>query len=194
MPLHLIRHTQPAVPPGLCYGRLDVALADSFSDELASLRTKLSALGASHYPVISSPSTRCLHLAQSLCAETHDNAQNDARLMELDFGDWEGKAWSEIDSPEARHWGDHWQTARCPNGESLADLLARLRDCWQALPANDLLVISHAGPLRASLHLLTGLSLQQAFVRPIAFGEIITLPGNPLPLRQNPLGHTGLSP
>lgn len=194
MPLHLIRHTQPAVPPGLCYGRLDVDLADSFADELASLRIKLNALGASHYPVISSPSTRCLRLAQSLCADNQGNAQSDARLMELDFGDWEGKAWSEIDSPQARHWGDHWQTARCPNGEALPELLQRLQAFWQARPAHDLVVISHAGPLRASLHLLSGLPLEQAFARPIAFGEIITLPGNLLYSGQNPLGRTGLSP
>lgn len=176
MPVHLIRHTRPAAAPGLCYGHLDIALADSFADELATLQKNLVVLSANKYPVISSPSQRCLQLAQALDA----NAQSDARLAELDFGDWEGRLWSEIDSPEARHWGDHWQTARCPNGESLPDLLSRLRDFWQAMPSDNLVVISHAGPIRSSLHLLTNLPLKQAFARAVDFGEIIALPGNPL--------------
>lgn len=190
MPLYLIRHTQPDVPPGLCYGRLDVPLAASFADELLALKEKLHASPCYTLPFFSSPAQRCLQLAHALSAQVH----GDARLLEMDFGDWEGRLWSELDSTEARHWGNHWQTERCPGGESLPDVLMRLRSFWQAMPADNIVVIGHAGPLRASLHLLAGLTLEQAFARPIGFGELITLPGNPLALEQNPLGRPTLCP
>lgn len=172
MPLHLIRHTRVATPPGLCYGRLDVPLATSFAAEAQAVRHALEQqFPAGLPPLWSSPSQRCQQLARQLGAPVHC----DARLQELDFGAWEGRTWAELDSPAARHWGDHWQSAAPPGGESLPELLARLRAVLAELNGADALLVTHAGPIRALHHLLLGEALEHAFQRPVGFGQHLVL-------------------
>lgn len=172
MPLYLIRHTCVGCAPGLCYGQLDVPLADSFAEEAQAVREVLALRFPDGLPPVwSSPSQRCRQLADAL----GEPYRIDPRLMELNFGAWEGRAWAELDSPEARHWGDHWQSAAPPNGESLPDLLARLRGFLASIEGGDALLITHAGPIRALHHLLLGESLETAFRRPVGYGELLRL-------------------
>lgn len=173
MSLYLIRHTRVGCAPGLCYGQLDVPLADSFAEEAQAVRERLKAqFPAGLPPVWSSPSQRCRALADALQVPY----RVDPRLMELNFGVWEGRTWAELDSPEARHWGDHWQSAAAPGGESLPELLARLQDFLGSIQGNDALLITHAGPIRALHHLVQAESLSSAFSRPVGYGELISLP------------------
>ena len=172
MPLCLIRHTRVAVPPGLCYGQLDVPLASSFAEEAQAVRETLARqFPAGLPPIWSSPSLRCRRLAETLDAPF----QIDPRLQELNFGTWEGRTWAELDSPEARHWGDNWQTAAPPQGESLDQLLARLRGFLAEIEGGDALLITHAGPIRAMHHLLLNEALDTAFRRPVGYGELLRL-------------------
>lgn len=172
MPLYLIRHTRVGCAPGLCYGQLDVPLAEGFAAEAQAARETLARRFPDGLPPVwSSPSLRCRALADALGAPY----RIDARLMELNFGAWEGRTWSELDSPEARHWGDHWQSAAPPGGESLPELLARLRRFLAELGSGDALLITHAGPIRALHHLLLGESLEHAFRRPVGHGELMRL-------------------
>jgi len=171
VPLCLIRHTR-VTAAGLCYGRLDVPLADSFAEEAQAVREALARQFPEGLPPIwSSPSLRCRQLAETLEAPF----KIDARLQELNFGDWEGRTWTELDSPTARHWGDNWQTAAPPDGESLPELLARLHDFLAEIESSDALLITHAGPIRALHHLLLGEPLETAFRRPVGYGELLRL-------------------
>ena len=172
MPLYLIRHTRVGCPPGLCYGQLDVPLAASFAKESQAIRDELAREFPNGLPPVwSSPSRRCRALADVL----GEPYRIDARLMELNFGAWEGRSWAELDSPEARHWGDHWQSAAPPGGESLPELLARLRAFLAEIETGDVLLITHAGPIRALHHLLLGEPLETAFRRPVGYGELLRL-------------------
>lgn len=169
MPLCLIRHTRVAAS-GLCYGRLDVPLATSFAAEAQAVREALAVQFPDGLPPVwCSPSLRCRRLADALNVPY----RTDARLMELNFGLWEGRSWEELDSPEARHWGDNWQTAAPPGGESLPELLARLHDFLAEIESGDALLITHAGPIRAIHHLLLGESLEAAFRRSVGYGELL---------------------
>ena len=172
MPLYLIRHTRVGCAPGLCYGQLDVPLAGTFTSELRAIRDTLARQFPNGLPPLwSSPSQRCRALADAL----GEPYRIDARLMELNFGAWEGRTWAELDSPEARHWGDHWQTAAPPGGESLPELLARLQAFLAEIETGDALLITHAGPIRALHHLSLGESLEEAFRRPVGHGELLRL-------------------
>lgn len=171
MPLCLIRHTR-VTAAGLCYGRLDVPLADSFAEEAQAVREALARQFPEGLPPIwSSPSLRCRQLAETLEAPF----KIDARLQELNFGEWEGRTWTELDSPAARHWGDNWQTAAPPDGESLPGLLARLHNFLSETESSNALLITHAGPIRALHHLLLGEPLETAFRRPVGYGELLRL-------------------
>lgn len=172
MPLYLIRHTRVGCAPGLCYGQLDVPLADSFAEEAQAVRDTLARTFPTDLPPVwSSPSLRCRALADALALPY----RIDTRLMELNFGAWEGRTWAELDSPEARHWGNHWQSAAPPGGESLPELMIRLQAFLADIEAGDALLIAHAGPIRALHHLLLGESLEAAFRRPVGYGQLLRL-------------------
>ncbi|MFA6162332.1 MAG: histidine phosphatase family protein, partial [Methylobacter sp.] len=126
MDIYLIRHTQTATDPGMCYGQSDIALANSFPDEMANLHDKLPEFD-DDCKVFSSPLTRCLQLAETFS----DTVTTDARLQELNFGDWEGKRFDDIDADVLRHWTDNFVTAAPPKGENFEDLYQRAGSFWQ---------------------------------------------------------------
>lgn len=146
--LLLARHPQVAIPPGLCYGRLDVPLRpgwEQHADGLAML-----ARGASIQVIHSAPAARCRMVAQRLAAATGLPCQIDPRLAELDFGAWEGRPWTEIDRPALDRWAVDPEGFAPPNGESGAALRRRTLSFWTDLTRHGQAagVITHGGPLR----------------------------------------------
>ncbi len=98
MKLWLVRHAQPLVDAGICYGRQDVAADAGATAECAQ---KLAAQLPGGLRVISSPLQRCEQLAHSLQGLRPDLAyETDERLQEMDFCRWEGCAWQAIDQAE----------------------------------------------------------------------------------------------
>lgn len=170
MDIYLIRHTQTAGDPGLCYGQSNVALADSFPDEMANLHNKLPEFDED-CKVFSSPLTRCLQLAETFS----DEVISDARLQELNFGDWEGKRFDAIETDVLQHWMDNFVTAAPPNGENFEDLYRRTGDFWQDLlstEAKQVLVITHAGVIRALLARALNLPLANSFQLRVDSGSV----------------------
>ncbi|MFZ2170218.1 MAG: alpha-ribazole phosphatase [Methylococcaceae bacterium] len=154
MDIYLIRHTKTATGPGLCYGQSNVELADSFPEEARQLQQKLPEL-KSNTLVFSSPLPRCKQLAESFSSAV----TTDARLLELDFGDWEGLRFDAIEAATLQQWTNNFVHTAPPNGESFIDLYKRAGCFWQDLlnrEAEQALIITHAGVIRALLaHILT---------------------------------------
>lgn len=181
MRLYLIRHPQPMVEPGTCYGATDLAVEpERLLQTASSVQQQLPA----GIPVYSSPLQRCLGLAQAL----NPDARIDPRLAELDFGDWEMQPWSAIERSEIDAWSNdiaHYQ----PGGsESVSQMAQRIDNFYremqqQTTPA--VAVICHAGSIRLLTHCGLGLSPEQIAVRAsqhahnIACGEIVTLELSP---------------
>jgi len=170
MDIYLIRHTRTATEAGLCYGRSDVALAASFSEDLPALKQKLPEL-TEDCRVFSSPLGRCTQLAESLSAKV----TTDERLLELNFGAWEGIRFDAIDPDLLRHWSANFVETAPPHGESFTDLYERIGDFWRDLlqePFEQVLIVTHAGAIRALLaHVLT-LPLANAFQLRIDPGSV----------------------
>ncbi|MBL6985644.1 MAG: alpha-ribazole phosphatase family protein [Methylobacter sp.] len=183
MEIYLIRHTQTATDPGLCYGQSDIALADSFPNEMANLHDKLPEFDED-CKVFSSPLTRCLQLAETFS----DTVTTDTRLQELDFGDWEGKSFDAIDADVLQHWTNNFVSAAPPNGENFEDLYRRTGDFWNELlsaeseasaprldpvgKAKQVLVITHAGVIRALLARALNLPLANSFQLRVDSGSV----------------------
>ena len=170
MDIYLIRHTQTAADPGLCYGQSNVALADSFPDEMTDLHQKLPEF-EEDCKVFSSPLTRCLQLAKTFS----DTITTDARLQELDFGAWEGKRFDDIEADALKHWSNNFVTAAPPNGENFEDLYQRTGSFWQdllAAKAEQVLVITHAGVIRALLARALNMPLTNSFQLRIDPGSV----------------------
>lgn len=81
----------------------------------------------------------------------------DRRLVEIDFGKWEGASFKEL-AEEARPEFLKWQRGtlrQIPGGESLSSLKWRVKDFFRSLLENHgeetVAVISHGGPIKMFL-------------------------------------------
>lgn len=172
MKITLVRHTSVAVPQGVCYGKTDVALAPAFPEEASHVKKKLQ--GQSFPEVYCSPSTRCLRLAEVLSDE---KPVCDSRLMEMNFGEWEGKYYDEITDPRLQEWYSDYINVRATGGESFMDQQARFNNFIEDMKTkgkNDVLIVTHAGILMQA-QILAGITEDEVFRRKIAFGEVISL-------------------
>lgn len=177
MDLYLIRHTTPDIARNICYGQSDIDVGPSFDAELAQLRNKLPQRPEM---VFSSPSQRCLKLAQAVAGE--QTVLQDARLMELHFGEWELKCWDEIPRGAVDVWAEDHVTQAPPQGESFQALHARAADfLCEASEFNDaaIFAFTHAGVIRALLAEALQLPLVQAFRLQVDYASVsqITVDG-----------------
>lgn len=160
--LWLLRHAQPLIAPGICYGRLDVPANAAFTQKAA--QTMVAHLGHSMIVVRYSPSRRCASLAaalQSAAPEQVTGMVADGRLQEMDFGRWEGCAWDAIACADIHAWANDLPHYTPPGGEALGTMLQRVRmalcESWRAdsqYGRHDVLWVTHAGTIRCVQWLL----------------------------------------
>jgi alpha-ribazole phosphatase len=172
MQIHFIRHIAPDVAQGICYGQLDVALPTNYQEQHNAI---INTLNTNYDAVYCSPLLRCKLLGNAVSA----NTIFDKRLMEVNFGTWEGKAWDAIDDTELNYWMQNYITVAPPHGESLKDVVDRCHDFFAQLKTNTqhkkVLVISHAGFIRSAMHVLQNTPLTQIMMEKVAYGEIIKM-------------------
>ena len=158
MKLWLVRHAEVELAAGVCYGCSEVRAQPAATRRAAQRLVRQLPLGTG---VQVSPLQRCELLAQELKALRPDlNLATDARLRELDFGAWEGRAWADIARIEFDAWLADFAHARPGgDGECVAELMARVASAWDAWRASgrDAVWITHAGVIRAARLLERGL-------------------------------------
>ena len=177
MEIYLIRHTRPGVPEGTCYGRTDVPLDEAeFSARIPRI--------ADHLPVgmvfYSSPASRCARLAERLVADTGGSlAGVDGRIHELDFGDWEGRLWSDLPSDETDRWRSDIVHHAPPNGENFMAMWDRVSEFYQAIldaafagSQAQIGIVGHAGSLKVLLMRTLKLAPHQYALADIAQGRV----------------------
>ena len=173
--LILIRHADPDHKGRLC-GRTDIGLTEAGRAELAQLSPLLPSVDR----LIVSPAIRCVLTARGLWPGAI--LTKDESLWEQDFGDWEGMAFSDLpDLGDLTR--DELAAAAPPGGESFLAVCARthgaLRDAAQsALNAGPVVVVAHAGVVRAALSMAldvppAGLSFQ---IPPLSLTRFTCLP------------------
>ncbi len=175
MMLWFVRHTKTVSPEGVCYGYSDVLPDPSFENEKKRIIKEIEEI--SFAQTFSSPLTRCTMLATSISTDVII----DERLKEMDFGAWEGKTWEYIyQTSEGKAWFADYKNVPCPNGESFNDLQMRVKNFLKDLkkyPAHtDILIVTHAGVIRAFLTIIHNISVYKAFDIKIAYGEIVKIP------------------
>ncbi len=178
--LWLVRHAQPLLAPGLCYGATDVP-ADAHATQRAA--QALAVALPRHTTVLSSTLQRCELLAHMLQGLRPDlKYKFDARLTEMNFGQWEGQPWDAIPRAAFDAWTDDFWNHRFGGQESVADFLQRVTLVWQDMShlSGPALWVTHAGVIRAATLLTQGVNhVAQASQWPSAapaFGEWCTLP------------------
>ncbi len=174
--LCLIRHFEPDVAPGVCYGQTDLGLKESASDRasrLETLRDQLAGLLPDDVPVFSSPLQRCMSLANALSA----SVIGDHRLRELNFGDWEMCSWEAIGPQALDAWAADIAGFRPPGGETGYELQQRalqwLREISQQ--HDRAIVVTHAGVMRALQAHHQALPGAEWLTLRFAYGELVCL-------------------
>jgi alpha-ribazole phosphatase len=156
MRIVLIRHPRPLIAPGICYGQLDIPVHPEAAETIARIAADPGLKGATR--VWSSPAYRCRVLADAIAEALAVPLTIDHRLLELDFGDWEGRPWDTVARADLDRWAAEPVTFAPPGGESGAALIARIRAFEVDLRHDrlDCVVVAHGGPLKALAALLTG--------------------------------------
>ncbi len=152
------RHAPVAVT-GVCYGRSDVPLRIGAEEAASILARALAREGAAVSRVWSSSAARTRSVAAILAARAGVPLRVDDRIAELSMGEWEGRAFVDLERTDAvrfARWMEAWRTEAPPGGETLAELTARV-GAWTserlielaAAPEADAIAVTHAGVIRA---------------------------------------------
>ena len=182
MRIFLVRHPAPDIAPGICYGRLDIPARPDTAESVASILAALA--GHRLGRVWTSPARRCRAVADPAAAAAGIPARLDPRLLELDFGEWEGLAWSQVPRAALDAWAADPLGFAPPGGETGAALLARVAAVHRDLveSGEDRAVISHGGPLKLLAALLRGEPPDLlAPAPPLGSVVLVTVPPQPPP-------------
>jgi alpha-ribazole phosphatase len=174
MEILLIRHTQPAVEAGICYGQSDIPLAATATADIAATLRNIPTCDVVH----SSPATRCEVLARALTARDRCPLQLAPALLELNFGDWERQSWGAIPREQSDLWSEDTWVCSPPNGENERDMWARVSGWFEhdfQPRVGRQAIIAHGGSLRILRCLILGLTPEQRWAQQISFGEVVAL-------------------
>lgn len=169
--IFLLRHGDTG-RPGVYIGSSDICLSPEGTQQVCATGKLLRSQKFDR--VLCSPLLRCrqswqqLQLDLPLCV--------DGLLKEVDFGDWEGKSFTEIqgENPEAvALWINDPHGFSFPGGDSLADFYRRVHFVYQRLLEDDgkkILLITHGGIIRHLLCLFLGIPMDKYLLFDIQTG------------------------
>jgi len=173
---HAWRHPRPQHVAGRCIGRTDVAVDRRKAKRLAHRIRAAARRERWAHVVWSSPLRRCADVGRWL-ARWGWRHRIDARLCELDFGDWDGRRWDDIGAAPVDAWCADFLHGAPGGGESVAQLLSRCRALLHELPAQAC-IVAHAGWLNAARCVHDGVAPARAADWPAApaYGARVSLP------------------
>lgn len=147
--VYLVRHGQTAWNKEEIFrGRTDIPL-----DETGLRQAELVGeyfKGMAIHAIYSSTLSRAWETAQKIARFHHLNVQPLEGIIDMSFGDWEGRAHQEIrekDSTTYSHWVEEPHRVKLPGGEGLDDVrrraMAALEEVIRAHSGKTLVLVSH---------------------------------------------------
>jgi broad specificity phosphatase PhoE len=146
-----VRHGQTSVNrEGRFQGRLDPPLTELGQEQARGCASGLATSGATE--VWTSPLQRAADTAREIATALAAPLEIDERLVELDYGEWDGRRFGEVDAAEWAAWRADPSFAP-PGGESLASVGARVAAfCTERLRSDATIVaVSHVSPIKAAV-------------------------------------------
>lgn len=166
--LHMMRHGAPE-QPGRLLGHIDMA-----STAAGIAQCVERARGLDFAAMTSSDLSRARLPAGMIAAERAIPHNIDPRWRELHFGQWEGADPVTLPAQElARFWNDP-DAFPPPDGERWSGLCARIEAALRSL-SEPVLILSHAGAMRAAIAVLCGLDARQCWAVDLPYGAVLSL-------------------
>jgi alpha-ribazole phosphatase len=133
--------------------------------------------------IFSSDLLRARETAQIIAKLHNKDIKTMPSLREIDFGDWEGLSFVEIQKIYPvllNQWIEDPLAIRIPNGETAQELYARVLTAWDLIcvgvtSPQTIAIVAHGGPLRFLLCKLTEVDLSKQGTFTIGHGEKIIL-------------------
>lgn len=173
MLIYLIRHASPHGVEGICYGRCNVPVhANETARAAQAVRQRLPEPVLKRAPIYSSPLVRCSMLAQQI-ADGRGVALTPA-LLELDFGDWQGRSWDVIPKEELDAWAAdlwHYPPGRGENAEAVARRWRAWVDSLVRQSLEAVIAVTHAGVIRVA-HAVEFSLRSDLLTMPVAYGSV----------------------
>jgi len=163
-----VRHAPIKGAAGRVTGQLDLEADCSGIEQIAAVAGRLP-----EKPVwLTSPLKRARQTLDSLlvaCDAVGAPVAIERDVAEQDFGDWQGKAYAELEATDADRYRNFWiapGTMRPPGGESFADVMMRVtRAVERRSDENrdtDIVAVGHGGSIRAAVAQALGLGPARA--------------------------------
>jgi probable phosphoglycerate mutase len=150
--LVLVRHGQSTYNAGgLLQGQADPPLSAAGREEAAALAPYLRG-----FPAGRARTSDLRRARETAALAGHPGAELDARLREIDVGEWAGRPLDELPGGSEVSWRAGPEVP--PGGESWADMTARVGAVLDELRAagGPWLLVAHGGVIRAAVATLTG--------------------------------------
>lgn len=165
--IYLLRHGEIDNMPRRFVGQTDLPLTENGKAQAKRWRRLFSKVNFDF--VYSSDLIRCVETSRIIAGKKREIIFS-RDLREISMGEWEAYSSEDVQ----KQFPDEWEKReknitgyRPPNGESFFDLRDRIVPAFlkiAALPAENILVVSHMGAIRTLLCHILGVSLEKIFV------------------------------
>lgn len=141
--------------PGVMLGEAGVAQADRLAERLS---------GHAIDRVQASPLDRTMQTARPIAQACGCTLEPIEALNEVDFGDWSGRTFAELNGdPLWSRWNHVRSQVTPPGGEGMADaqsrIVSHMQDMAQANDGTTIAMVTHCDMIRAAVAWILGLSL-----------------------------------
>jgi broad specificity phosphatase PhoE len=145
-----VRHGQTELNRGgRLQGRIDAALSELGLRQAAALGRGFA--GEPVTRVCSSPLRRACDTAAAIAREHGFDVDVDERLIELDYGEWDGLALADVPAGDWAAWRADPEFSP-PGGERLIDVTARVSAFCASVGDRGLVIaVSHVSPIKAAV-------------------------------------------
>jgi len=151
--LVFVRHGQTeANRTGVLLGRMDPPLNDAGREQAAAVAARVALLEPVR--VATSPLVRTVETAEIVAAACGLAVEVDDRLIEVDYGEYDGLPLAELPSDLVWKWRNDAEFAP-PGGESLASVGKRMgeytSEVLDSLAEGPMVAVSHVSPIKAAV-------------------------------------------
>ncbi len=157
MKIFIVRHGQTSGNSARKYfGITDIELNEEGIIQSGLISKRLERKNI--YKIYSSSLKRALKTAEIIARPHKMSVEPKEDLMEINFGDWEGLSFQEIQKSyphEFSKWQNNIMNFTTPNGESILELKKRVETAFDEIlnsaTENNVVIVTHGGPIRIIL-------------------------------------------